>query len=327
MPRITVGEQSFTASKDSPLLDSLLQANIPIPYGCRQGVCQACMMLSLDATPPASSQQGLKNTLQQQNYFLACCCYPDQDMCVALPNQNRFSTQATVIDKHYLAPDILRLTVQYDTPLKFFAGQFINLQREDGLTRSYSIANRPNPAQKLEFHIRRLPHGQFSNWVHDGLQTGHTLKLSHAQGNCHYLPENQQQPLLLIGTGSGLAPLYGIIHDALHQGHSGPIELFHGSRAPDGLYLTKELRCLADNYANFSYTACLSSDCNVSGYAQGRAHEVALADKNTLRGWRVYLCGHPDMVKQTQRTAYIKGASLKEIYTDAFVTGQPTTAA
>jgi hypothetical protein len=32
----------------------------------------------------------------------------------------------------------------------------------------------------------------------------------------------------------------------------------------------------------------------------------------------VYLCGHPEMVMQTQKKAYLKGASLSDIYADAF---------
>jgi len=37
-----------------------------------------------------------------------------------------------------------------------------------------------------------------------------------------------------------------------------------------------------------------------------------------LKGWRVYLCGHPDMVNQTKRQAFMLGASMADIYADAF---------
>jgi NAD(P)H-flavin reductase len=243
-------------------------------------------------------------------------------MTIALPEQLGLTVNATLIEKQRLAPDIMRLRVQSQTELAYFAGQFINLQRDDGLTRSYSIANRPNSGQVLEFHIRRLPQGQFSNWVHDVLEIGDNLKLSSAQGHCYYFPQNSGQPLLLIATGTGLAPLYGIILDALHQGHTGNIELFHGSRNPDGLYLVEELQSLSEQYPNFHYTACLSAEHEGVDYTLGRAHEVAFADKKNLKGWRVYLCGHPEMVRDGQKTAYIKGASLKDIYTDAFVVGK-----
>jgi NAD(P)H-flavin reductase/ferredoxin len=322
MLNITLGASKIACQTDETVLDALLKANIQIPYGCRQGVCQSCLMRSLDAAPPVLAQAGLKDTLAKQNYFLACRCHPEQDMAVALPDQQSAWLEARVIEKQQLSPDIMRLVLQYDAELAFFAGQFVNLQRFDGLTRSYSIANSPQQDKILEFHIRRLPNGRFSGWVHDELQPDTLLTLTQAQGSCHYLPGRAEQPLLLIGTGSGLAPLYGIINDALAQGHTGAIHLFHGSRDSNGLYLNAELRELARQFANVNYTACLSGEAGETGHAQGRAHDLALNANQNLKGWRVYLCGHPEMVKQSQRMAYLKGASLRDIYADAFVASQ-----
>jgi NAD(P)H-flavin reductase len=275
-------------------------------------------MRSLDNSPPVSAQVGLKDTLQKQNYFLACICHPEQDMTVALPNQQGVSIEASVIKKQLLTPDIVHLVLEYQTPFNFFAGQFVNLKRPDGLTRSYSIANIPHHENILEFHIRRLPNGQFSGWVYDELELGTQLTLSEAQGSCHYLPGRAEQPLMLVGTGSGLAPLYGIIADALAQEHSGPIHLYHGSRDLNGLYFIDQMRKLAEEFDNFYYTPCLSGEGIESDHVRGRAHDIALSSIETLSGWRVFLCGHPDMVNQTKRMAFMKGASMADIYADAF---------
>ncbi len=318
LARITIGESTFSCQADESVLETLLKENIQIPFGCRQGVCQACLMRSLDNPPPESAQIGIKHTLQAQNYFLACVCHPEQDMTVALPNQQDAFIQAEVIKKQLLTPDIVHLVLKYQTSFNFFAGQFVNLQRLDGLTRSYSIANIPHQKNILEFHIRRLPNGQFSNWVHDELELGAQLTLSTAQGACHYLPGRAAQPLILIGTGSGLAPLYGIITDALNQGHAGPIHLFHGSRDLNGLYFIEELRDLAAKTDNFHYTTCLSGESIDSDHIQGRANDVALDSLESLGGWRVFLCGHPDMVNQTKKMVFMKGASMADIYADAF---------
>ena len=53
-------------------------------------------------------------------------------------------------------------------------------------------------------------------------------------------------------------------------------------------------------------------------HAAGRVHDVALTDAPDLKGWRVFLCGHPDMVQQVQMRAYLAGASLTDIHADAF---------
>lgn len=318
MRSITIGESTFSCRPDETVLETLLRENVQVPNGCRQGLCQACLMRSLDNSPPASAQVGLKDTLQKQKYFLACVCRPERNMTVALPNQQGASIEAGVIKKQRLTPDIIRLVLEYQTPFNFFAGQFVNLKRADGLTRSYSIANIPKNDNILEFHIRRLPNGQFSSWVHDELEPGAQLTLSEAQGSCHYLSGRAEQPLMLIGTGSGLAPLYGILADALAQDHSGPIHLYHGSRDLNGLYFVEEMRELAAEFDNFHYTPCVSGDASESDHVKGRAHDIALSSIETLKGWRVFLCGHPEMVNQSKRMAFMKGASMADIYADAF---------
>jgi ferredoxin-NADP reductase/ferredoxin len=322
MRSITIGESTFSCQPDETVLETLLRENIQVPNGCRQGLCQACLMRSIDNPPPVSAQVGLKDTLQKQNYFLACVCHPEQDMTVALPNQQGASIEAVVIKKQLLTPDIVQLVLEYQTEFNFFAGQFVNLKRPDGLIRSYSIANIPHHKKILEFHIRRLPNGQFSSWVYDELELGSQLTISEAQGSCHYLPGRAEQPLLLIGTGSGLAPLHGIIADALAQEHSGPIHLFHGSRDLNGLYFIDEMRELAEEFDNFYYTSCLSGEEIESDHVRGRAHDIALSSIETLSGWRVFLCGHPEMVNQTKRMAFMKGASMADIYVDAFHVAQ-----
>jgi NAD(P)H-flavin reductase len=297
---------------------------VQIPYGCKQGICQSCLVRSLDTAPPVTSQTGLKDTLQHQNYFLACRCYPERDMTITLSNDTAYEMIAWVSEKENLSAEIVRLVLVFETNFSFLAGQFVNLQRSDGLTRSYSIANVPERGNFLEFHIQRLPNGRFSNWVHDELEVGTDLTVSEAKGTCHYLPGRAEQPLLLVGTGSGLAPLLGIVNDALGKGHSGPIRLFHGSRKRTGLYLINEMKTLSKRFGNFNYTPCISGDHNTDEFTKGRAHDVALSSIDTLKGWRVYLCGHPEMVVHTKKMAYLKGASLSDIYADAFHIAQHT---
>lgn len=320
MATITFNGIKYSHQANETILDTLLNANISIPNSCREGVCQSCLMRSLDTVPPSISQYGLKDTLQLQKFFLACRCRPEQDMAVALPGHEIAHITATVSHKELLSLDIMRLVLSFQEPFHFYAGQFVNLTRFDGLTRSYSIANLSGKDKVLEFHIKHLPHGRFSSWVHHELSIGCLLTVSEAKGSCHYLPGNLEQPILLIGTGSGLAPLSGIINDALDKNHSGPIKLYHGSSEPQGLYLVDEMHTLAKTFHNFEYYPCVSLAMASHPFKQGRAHDVALADLPSLSGWRVYLCGHPEMVQQGKMLAYLKGASLNDIYADAFYT-------
>ncbi|CAG1020939.1 CDP-4-dehydro-6-deoxyglucose reductase, E3 [Patescibacteria group bacterium] len=319
MYKLSIAEHTYTCQPDETVLDTLLRENVNISYACKKGTCHSCMIRSLDTAPPAESQVGLKNTLKKHHHFLACLCHPQQDMTIRLPDQSEFYSEGTVIVHEMLNRNTLLLVIGFKDAFEFNAGQFVNLQRPDGLTRSYSIANIPQASNTLEFHIRHLSGGQFSSWLHHELKAGDTISVSEARGHCFYLPERKEQGILLVGTGTGLAPLAGILADALSHGHTGDIYLFHGSREFEDLYRIDEMRQLAEQYKNFHYIPCLSGSHVPEGFAKGRAHDIALATLNDLKGWRVFLCGHPDMVNQMKKMAFLKGASSADIYTDAFL--------
>lgn len=318
LKKITLNDRVIVCQEGESVLDALLRDDVEISHSCRQGACQSCMAKCLQGSPPDEAQKGLKDVLRHQNHFLACLCYPQQDMVISISPPADFFTEATVIGKQLLNNETLLLTLQTKDALDYYAGQFVNLKRSDGLMRSYSIANNRVHTNKLTFHIRRLAGGRFSEWAHQELNVGDRLAVSDPQGLCYYLPNDKQQSMLLIGTGSGLAPLAGIISEALHHGHTGPIHLFHGSREMDGLYWIDEMHQLAAQYENFHYTPCVSRGEAPESVSQGRANEVAMSTLPSLKGWRVYLCGHPDMVNQTKMQAYLKGAGLQDIYADAF---------
>ncbi|CAG0984105.1 CDP-4-dehydro-6-deoxyglucose reductase, E3 [Gammaproteobacteria bacterium] len=300
------------------MLDCLNGHGVPVPHSCRAGVCQTCLMRATAGVPPAASQIGLKDSLRISKHFLACQCQPTEDLDVALPDDAHLSTHAIVHKLELLSHDIMLVEVECQETLEYHAGQFINLVHDGMHVRSYSIASVPRLDKHIQLHVRRLPQGRVSGWIHEDLEIGQSVEIRGPSGDCIYVPGKPNQPLLLVGTGSGLAPLYGILRDALDQGHAGPVHLFHGSRDLHGLYLVDELRDLERRYPNFTYYPCLSGAAVPEGFTAGRVHEAALRETPDLKGWRVFLCGHPEMVKVTRKKAFLAGASLQEIHADAF---------
>jgi len=186
--------------------------------------------------------------------------------------------------------------------------------------RSYSVASVPQQDPFIEFHVARVEGGRMSTWLHEQARPGDTLELMGPAGNCFYVPGDSGQPLLLIGTGTGLAPLYGIVRDALRQGHTGPIHLFSGSVTPQGLYLVDELCALANAHDTVHYYPCVLRGDGTPGIHEASIDAFALETAGPLKGWKVYLCGNPDIVRTLQRKTFLAGASLNAIYADAFVT-------
>lgn len=318
MSAITFLGVRYELRNKESVLDGLLRHGVRIPHACRSGVCQSCMMRSVTGAPPPAAQNGLRASLREQNYFLACRCSPTAEMDVALPgNDDLPMVAAKVIAKRALSARVMLLRLQCPDGFSYQGGQFINLIHGDAV-RSYSIASPPNAERTLELHVYRIDDGRVSNWIHGELSVGDTLTIQGPFGDCVYHPEQPDQPLLLIGTGCGLAALRGVIRRALEHGHAAPIHLFHGSRGRDGVYLEDEMRALKARYPQFHYTPCLSGEDAADGYTAGRAADIALAKHPGLKGWRVYLCGNTGMVKAARKLAYLAGAALADIHADPF---------
>lgn len=321
MPRIKYQGSSYECDEQTSVLDCLARHGITIPSSCRSGVCQSCLMQATNGTAPLAAQKELRPTAVANGYFLSCVCYPKEDLEVALPSTDEQRwLNARLVASQPLSADIFKLSIQCEEALSYRAGQFVSLARADGLVRTYSITNRPDGNGLLDFHVRHMPNGKMSGWLREiaNINPGEQIRVSLPRGNCYYLPEPSTQPLLLAATGSGLAPLWGILHDALAQKHRGPIFLYHGSYSRDGLYYVEELRQLARDHDNFHYVPS-TSHVALDGFSHGMINDLVLADNSDLAGFRIYLCGNVDMVNTMKRETYLAGAKLQDIYADPFV--------
>jgi len=320
MPIITFEGKQYDCSADETLLDSLTRHGVLLPSSCRSGVCQTCMLRATEGTPPPASQEGIKDTLKAQNYFLACICKPEADMEVGLAAKADTAAKAEVTDKQWLNETVMRIRMRRPDDFDYYPGQFINLLHANDveLVRSYSLAS-VGSEEFLELHIKRVPDGLMSNWLCDKLGVGDTLEFYGPAGDCFYLPGKPEQPLLLAGTGTGLAPLYGIARDALAAGHSGEIRIFHASLATQGLYYMDELQALAAAHANVSYTPCVLHGEAPEGGMQGKIDELLVQAVKDLKGWRMFFCGDPPIVNAMRHRCFMAGASMSEIHADAFV--------
>src|SRR5450631_802759 len=178
MPSITYGGQSYQCKEQESVLNCLTAHGVTIPSSCHAGVCQTCLMQAVKGKVPATAQPGLKNTLVAQNYFLACSCFPDEDLEITLPINGMKKISATVVELNPLSADVICLKLRLDTGLKYNAGQFINLYKDNTTSRSYSLASVPEIDEHLQLHVRKLPDGIVSQWIHHELKIGDVVEIS-----------------------------------------------------------------------------------------------------------------------------------------------------
>lgn len=320
MPRIVCDGRELTLAPNDNLLDALLAAGLRVASSCRAGACQTCLVQATRGTPPARAQEGLKDAQRLQGYFLACQATPTEDLELSLAGARALDTPARISSVQTLAAGVLRVLITPEKPLQYRAGQYITLTRTDGLARAYSIASQASSEHgSLELHVRVITSGQMSGWLGSPQALGAEVTVRGPIGECFYVPGNPKQPLLLAGTGTGLAPLWGIVHDALASDHTGPIELWHGARAAEGLYLVRELEALASTHRQLTYRRCVLQGAADAGTEVGSLDAAVLASAPSFEGRRVFLCGDPNLVNKLKRQVFLRGASLRDIHADAFV--------
>lgn len=328
MVSLTYKNNRIPLSEDQSVLDALLEAGCAIPNACKQGVCQSCLMQAEHGEVPSIAQIGLKPTQQAQGYFLSCLCKPQQDLEISDPQGAGAKIAASIVSVSQVTPSIyvLRLRIADESNFVYKAGQYVNLIRpQDQLTRSYSLASCQSlDGNEIELHIKSFPGGEMSPWL-ASLKTGVTVELMGPMGECFYLSDFRDNPLLLLGYGTGLAPLYGILREALDQGHVGDIHLYHWGNVPDDLYYQEELAALVKQHANVSYVTGLDGDpesLDVEGHMSGDACVAIQQAVPDLKKGKIFLCGGEAKVNKARRVFYLAGADLSNIYADAFFTWQ-----
>jgi CDP-4-dehydro-6-deoxyglucose reductase, E3 len=268
----------------------------------------------------ANSREALKETLVEQGYFLSCQQKPYEGMDVKSADANSLFIKAKVTSVESRMGHMFQIFIEPLDDFSFKPGQFLNVKNAAGTIRSYSIASTDqSKGALLEIHVRQHEHGEVSSWLCDTNRVGEEIEISGANGSCFYVSGRTEQPMLLIGTGTGLAPLLGIIRESLSHGHTGPIELYHGAVNNGGLYFTDELNKLADKHQNLKvFYGALEKGNEGDEVFEGLIQNHALTNNPDLKGWRVFLCGDPGMVMATKTKAYLADAMLSDIFSDPF---------
>jgi len=317
MKKIRYENVDYSCNDNETVLDALLRANINVTFSCRNGICHSCLLQAKSGQPSPKSQSGLKSSLVKNGYFLACRCHPQSDMVVEMPRIADIYGRATICGKEQVGDDIWRVFLEPATALYYHPGQFINIRREDGISRSFSLASVPNEDVFLELHIRRIPGGQMSQWIVDDMVEGSELDFQGPIGECYYRNKFKHNNLLLVCTGTGLAPMIGIIRDALNHQHQGDIYIYHGSSQSSGLYLSQYLRNMEKIYRNLHYIPCLSRE-NAEEAQYGRITDIAFSRHKELSEWQVFVAGSPDMAYHAEMRAKENGAAQDSIFVDPF---------
>jgi ferredoxin-NADP reductase len=213
----------------------------------------------------------------------------------------------------------LRLTV--DGWTAHLPGQHIDIRltAEDGYTaqRSYSLSA-PVDGDLVEITVQRVPDGEVSPFLVDEISIGDALEVRGPLGGWFVWRPEQPEPVLLVGGGSGVAPLAAMLRARARENVGGPFRLIYSVRAPDDAYFADELATKSDAVD----VAVLYTRAAPVGSSRP-AHRIDAADL-AAHGWSAesqptsYVCGPTPFVEAVAMQLIEAGHDPARIRTERF---------
>lgn len=309
MPDLRVGDQLLSVAPATNLLDALLAAQIRVPYSCRAGSCHACMVQCLNGELSDAKPDALNVERRQQGWRLACQCQVVGDVQIALFNPRTDGAPAKVYSCDWLTTRVLRLRLTPEQRLNYRAGQHLMLWSANGIARPYSLASLPDEDAWLEFHIDCQHSGAFTDLARQ-FKPGDAVRLGELRGGAlHYDSDWHTRALWLLASGTGLAPLYGVLREALRHHHQGAINVVHLAHDPAQHYLTEPLQAMAAAHPQ------LQVQCVTAAELPAALAGLRLVSRQT----QALLCGHPEAVAEFTRRLYLAGVPRNQVLADLFV--------
>jgi len=320
---------TFSVDNDESILDAALRQGIILPYGCRNGACGSCM--GSIASGSVAYMQGLPAALNEadaaQNKALFCQARAQSDLEIIVREVDaakdlEVKTLPCRVEKlEHLAHDVIRIYLKLPSSerMQFLAGQYIDVLIKGHEPRAFSIANAPHDDEFVELHIRYVEGGLFTDQVFHSMKEKAMWRVRGPLGT-FFLREDSDRPAILIGGGTGFAPIKGILEHAFEIGIDKPLHLYWGVRAKRDLYLDKLPQAWLEQYPNFSYTPVLSEpmeDDNWSG-ATGFVTDTVITDYPELSGYDIYMSGPPVMVEAGHKLFMQHGLDSSRFFSDAF---------
>ena len=341
MPQVTIvptGER-FAADAGETVLAAALRAGLNLPHSCKGGHCASCLARLLageTAYPTRTLPAGITPAEAADRFVLLCQAQAVTDITIETremrpaPEVEVKSLPSRIDRMEKLADDVMAVFLKLPAveDLHYRAGQYIDFILSGGRRRSFSLASAPADGRQLEVHVRRASSSGFTGQLFDTMRAGTLLRIEGPLGQFWFRGDSPRHAVM-IGGGTGYAPLRAMLRQLLATGDRRPLTLYWGARTPADLYEHQWLTQVAGTRPAFAYRPVLS-EADASGWTgrTGLVHESALADLGSdLARYDVYASGPPAMVEAIRHSFIERGLPRAQLFFDSFDYAPDTLAA
>lgn len=328
----------FEVADGMGILAAGLAAGNFMPYSCKQGVCNSCKGRIVEGRVDYGDVHPayFKDHDRAAGMALLCQAKPLTDCVIEVKELEGLAgitpkiVPCRVTEITPMAHDVMLLKVRLpmNENMLFVAGQFVEFLFKDGVKRSYSIAmpHAVEGVRTLEFHIRHLPGGAFTDRLFSGgVKVGEVMRFNGPQGS-FYLRESMK-PAVFVASGTGFGPIKAMLEFAARRADARPMTLYWGCRSKRDLYMLDAPRAWESALPHFRYVPVLSEPLPEDAWngRTGLVHQAVMQDFPDLSAHQVYACGAPVMVESARRD-FIAQCALPEdeFFADSFLTAADT---
>jgi toluene monooxygenase electron transfer component len=322
----------YSCAGDDTLLRAGLRAGLGLPYECNAGSCGTCKVELLEGEVHSLRPEapGLTERDRAKNRVLACQSRPTTDCSIKVrlrpenvPLHRPARFQATLESSRDLTHDMREFTFRTKDAPGFLPGQYA-LFYLPGVEapRTYSMSNVDDGSGTWQFIVRRVAGGTGTVTLFDKVPVGATITLDGPYGLA-YLRADSPRDLILIGGGSGLAPVLSLARGAVAEPALAGrrIDVFYGARTTRDLCGETELCALPGFGKRLFFHAVLSHSQDEEGWKgpSGFVHDHArehIGDR--WADFEYYFAGPPPMAQAVQQMLIEKRVPYPQVHFDSF---------
>jgi CDP-4-dehydro-6-deoxyglucose reductase len=331
MAQITLASGTrFAADPGTSVLDAALAQGVVLEHSCRTGRCGSCKARVVHGSTAAlRAPVSLSDDEARKGWILTCTHEATSDLTLdvedlgALAGIETRVTPARIDTTERLADDVVRVTLRLPprSPLKFLAGQYVDVTSPTGVKRSYSIASAAAVGDRIELQIRRVEGGLMSAYWFDQAKANDLLRFNGPRGT-FFLRPVAGLDVVFLATGTGIAPILSMLAQLAavpDAERPSSVALYWGGRHREDHYLDP-LPALS----GLRYVPVMSRGDVAWTGARGHVqdvllHELAHGQAAALANTVVYACGSEAMIHGARRLLADAGLPERRFFFDAFV--------
>ncbi|MDX2504279.1 MAG: 2Fe-2S iron-sulfur cluster binding domain-containing protein [Gammaproteobacteria bacterium] len=337
--KIMPSGDTITVKAGDNLLKGALEAGLHWPHDCRVGSCGTCRCILKEGQVKELSDFAyvLDQKELQSGMILACQAVLRSDVVIEVEllkdidqSVNVSSHEGVIHKVTPLTHDIVELVVKAsdDFPRTALAGQYAEISVDDiDQPRSYSFARAPENEndKELTFFVRRVPGGEFTEWLFAEDRSGKPMVVTGPYGS--FWLRTGDAPIVCVAGGSGMAPIKALLESAHNSDTERDVLFLFGARTQKDLYCQDVMEQLQKKWkGKFEFVPVLSEEPEDSGwngacgmvtdYLQQAYIDTGKADMSVSQG---YLCGPPPMIDATLAMLAAAGMAKDDIHFDKFL--------